>query len=248
MTDSATPSSPSTAAPTTDTAAGAIKLTEEQVAEYLKAHPDFFTNKDELLLDLKVPHQRGDTISLVERQLTLLRDHNLELRRRLGKLVDVARDNDRLFEQTRKLVLGLLESRDLEQAIETLKDGLEQDFEVEYHSLILFTDNPGKLPIREENPESADEVLGDLMAGFKDKSGSSQKVICGCMKSDELKFLFPEQHEQIGSVALAPLNFPDNVGVLALGSSDENHFRATMGSMFLGYLSDVTSRVFSKLL
>ncbi len=248
MTDSATPSTDATVSVNTAVVARSTELAEEQVAEYLKAHPDFFANKDELLLDLNVPHQRGDTISLVERQLILLRDHNLELRRRLGKLVDVARDNDRLFEQTRKLILGLLESQDLEQAVETLKDGLEQDFKVEFHSLILFTDNPANLPIREENPDSADKILGDLMAGFKDKNGSSQKVICGCMKSVELKFLFPDQYEQIGSVALAPLNFPDNVGVLALASSDENHFRATMGSIFLGYLSDVTSRVFSRLL
>ena len=223
-------------------------LTAEQVVHYLKAHPDFFAHQDELLLELNVPHKRGDTISLVERQMSLLRDHNVELRHRLGKLVDVARDNDRLFEQTRKLVLGLLESQDLEQVVETLKDGLEQDFGVEFYSLILFTDNPQNLPIREECPEAADKVLGDLIAGFKDSSASGQKVICGCMKSEELKFLFPDHYESIGSVAMAPLNFPEKVGVLALGSRDENHFRASMGSMFLANLSDVASRIFSRLI
>ncbi|MGI9278504.1 MAG: DUF484 family protein [Endozoicomonas sp.] len=226
----------------------AASITADQVVQYLKSHPDFFMNQDELLLDLKIPHERGVAISLVERQLQLLRDHNLELRRRLGKLVDVARDNDRLFEQTRKLVLGLLESQDLEQATETLKDGLEQDFEVDFHSLILFTRQPANLTIREEDPDTADEILGDLLSGFRDKQSSGQKVICGRMKSRELEFLFPDNHGEIGSVALAPLNFPDNVGVLALGSRDENHFRASMGSLFIGYLSDVTSRVISRLL
>lgn len=226
----------------------ATSISADQVIRYLKSHPDFFMNQDELLLDLKIPHERGVAISLVERQLQLLREHNLELRRRLGKLVDVARDNDRLFEQTRKLVLGLLESQDLEQATETLKDGLEQDFEIDFHSLILFTRQPANLTIREEDPGTADEILGDLLSGFSDRQSSGQKVICGRMRTRELEFLFPEHHGEIGSLALAPLNFPDNVGILALGSRDENHFRASMGSLFIGYLSDVTSRVVSRLI
>ena len=39
------------------------------VAAYLEAHPDFFVEHDELLPSMRIPHQRGDTVSLVERQL-----------------------------------------------------------------------------------------------------------------------------------------------------------------------------------
>ena len=248
MTDSATSEKPVSGSPEQNQDADQTPLNTEQVAQYLQANPDFFVNQDELLLELNIPHERGVAISLVERQLQLLREHNLELRRRLGKLVDVARDNDRLFEQTRKLVLGLLESQDLEQATETLKDGLEHDFEVDFHALILFTEKSSNLPIREEKPDVADNILGDLLAGFKDKRASGQKVICGRMKTRELEFLFPDHHGEIGSVALAPLSFPDKVGVLALASRDENHFRASMGNMFIGYLSDVASRVLSRLI
>ena len=54
-------------------------LQADTVAAYLQAHPDFFNQRDELLLSLRIPHQRGDTISLVERQLELLRGRNIEM-------------------------------------------------------------------------------------------------------------------------------------------------------------------------
>ena len=35
------------------------------IAAYLEAHPDFFVEHEDLLATLRIPHQRGDTISLV---------------------------------------------------------------------------------------------------------------------------------------------------------------------------------------
>ena len=59
------------------------------------------------------PHARGSSISLVERQLAVLRERSLDMHQRLGRLVDVARDNDRLFELTRQLTLDLLDADSL---------------------------------------------------------------------------------------------------------------------------------------
>ncbi len=78
------------------------ELTADQVADWLLDHPHFFADREELLAEMRVPHQRGTAISLVERQLGLLRDRNGEMRHRLTHLMDVARDNDRLFDKTRR--------------------------------------------------------------------------------------------------------------------------------------------------
>lgn len=80
----------------------------ESVAAYLSAHPEFFVDHDELIPDLRIPHLQGGAVSLVERQVKLLRERNIEMRHRLSHLMDVARDNDRLFDKTRRLVLDLL--------------------------------------------------------------------------------------------------------------------------------------------
>ena len=66
------------------------------VAAYLEANPDFFVEHEELLPALRIPHQRGDTVSLVERQMKILRERNIEMRHKLSHLMDVARDNDRV--------------------------------------------------------------------------------------------------------------------------------------------------------
>ena len=39
-------------------------LDSETVAAYLRLHPEFFIDHDELIPDLRIPHQRGDTVSV----------------------------------------------------------------------------------------------------------------------------------------------------------------------------------------
>lgn len=111
------------------------------IAAYLEAHPDFFVQHEELLPALRIPHRRGDTVSLVERQMTILRDRNIELRHRLSHLMDVARDNDRLFDKTRRLILALMDAASLEDVVMSVEDSLRQDFQVPFVSLILLGDN-----------------------------------------------------------------------------------------------------------
>src|SRR5690625_5729921 len=78
------------------------KLTADAVADYLKNHPGFFQARDDLLLSLELTHPHGGAaISLLERQVSILRERNMAMRERLASLVDNARRNDRLFDQTR---------------------------------------------------------------------------------------------------------------------------------------------------
>ena len=101
-------------------------LDDELVADYLRRHPDFFMQQADLLAELRVPHARGSTVSLVERQMSLLRERSLDLQQRMQRLVEVARDNDRLFELTRQLTLDLLDADSLESLVATLEDGLRE--------------------------------------------------------------------------------------------------------------------------
>src|SRR5450830_1401370 len=123
-------------------ASPSVSLEAAAVAAYLEANPDFFVEHEELLPALRIPHQRGDTVSLVERQMKILRERNIEMRNRLSHLMDVARDNDRLFDKTRRLILTLMDATSLEETVIAVEDSLRQDFQVPFVSLILFSDNP----------------------------------------------------------------------------------------------------------
>ena len=87
------------------------------------------------MFNLTLPHQRGNTISLVERQVALLRERNLDYRHHLDNLSVTAQENEKTFERMRKLVLSLLESRDLDQVVDVIRDSLAHDFAIEIHSL-----------------------------------------------------------------------------------------------------------------
>ena len=51
--------------------------TEEQVKSYLKTNPNFFRTQEQLLCELDIPHSAGSAVSLVERQVALLRERNI---------------------------------------------------------------------------------------------------------------------------------------------------------------------------
>ncbi|MCD5989858.1 DUF484 family protein [Pseudomonas sp. CDFA 553] len=215
-----------------DTAAP--NLEAEAIIAYLLDRPDFFAEHDELLVSMRIPHQRGDTVSLVERQLKLLRERNIEMRHRLSQLMDVARDNDRLFEKTRRLNLALMDASSLEEIVIAVEDSLRQDFQVPFVSLILFSDSA--MPVgRWVSSVDAQKAIGGLIG---------DKTVCGALREHELTFLFgAEQGKEVGSTAVATLSHLGLHGVLAIGSRDPQHYKSSVGTLFLNYIADVLSRL-----
>ena len=53
-----------------------VLIDSEMVAGYLRRHPEFFVDHDELIPDLRIPHLPGEAVSLVERQVKLLLVYN----------------------------------------------------------------------------------------------------------------------------------------------------------------------------
>jgi uncharacterized protein len=213
----------------------AHQLDAHTVAEYLRQHPAFFAEYDDLLPDLIIPHQSGQAVSLVERQVKLLRERNIDVRHRLGQLMDVARENDRLFEKSRRLILDLLEAQSLEQVIASIEDSLRDDFQVPFVSLILFSEAQRFPNARTVTHAEAREAIGHLL--------DSGKTLSGVLRPDELTFLFGDQAGQVASTAIAPIQHQGLHGVLALGSRDANHYRNATGTLFLGYIADALARV-----
>lgn len=215
------------------------ELLAEQVAAYLKRHPEFFCEHDDLLGELRIPHHSGSAVSLVERQVSSLRERNNEARQRLNQLMEVARDNDRLFEKTRRLVLEILDTASLEDLVGTLEDRLRHEFKIPFVSLILFAEAP--LPVGRWLPFSeAQQAFGQLL--------DTQKTVFGVLRSHELEFLFPEaERSQIGSAAVVPLSHAGHHGILAIGSPDPQHYKNSMGTLFLNHLAEVLARVLPRL-
>lgn len=213
-------------------------INEDDIVAYITEHPDFFIKHDEVLQLIKIRHESGKAISLIEHQLNRLRNRNQDLQQQLTYLLDTARENDRLFEKTRRLTLELLEANSLDALVATLEDSLRHDFKIENTRFILFNDTP-LLAGHSCKLEDAQAKLGSLI--------NSEKIKTGQFREPALSFLFGENH-RIQSAAIIPLINNNTLGILALGSISPFKYQNETGTIFLQQISDILCRILPKLL
>jgi len=217
-------------APLTDT------VSEDSIADYLKGHPDFFERHAPLVLGLKLPHRAGGaTISLVERQVAMLRTRNAQLERQLKDLVAVAKQNDALVEKIHQLCLKLMRAPTLIQRLERLETGLREDFAAERAVLVLFPASPAEAVrdgfVRRMNADDPDvRPFATFLRAAKPR--------CGPLR-DRQKNIFEHDADEITSAALVPLGTESKLGFLIIGSRDPDHFHPGKRMDFLARLGEV---------
>ncbi len=227
-------------------------IDDKAVADYLAANPGFFNDRDDLLATMVVTHTTGASVSLIERQVAILREQNGGYQQQLAELIDVARVNDVLMVKLQKLVLALLETNELGALLTLIQQSLKDDFNADGVSLCLFAD-PASLSLESD-------LIGDLQVRFVSREDEQFKKLadltqgdepaCGVLTDAELACLFDSAQESgIRSVAQLPLMMGDkgdsaavSLGVLAIGSKDAGRFCAGVGTVFLKYLGALITR------
>src|SRR3990172_4934208 len=240
------------------------QVDEKDVVAYLRNHPDFFVAHCHLLIDLTVPHASGKAVSLIERQVSVLRDQNRQLRRELMDLVQIARENDRLNERLQRLTVALMETHNLSDIFFTLHDALRNDFNADIVTVRLFM--PPQSAATESNELVAlafSDPAKDGLTVFK-KILDAGKPVCGRLTPAQLHYLFKDKAGEIASAALVPITrqtqrtkadedlnktnmhlnmaSDDCFGMLAIGSLDGERFHPAMGTLFLTYMSAIIGR------
>ncbi|HSZ08977.1 MAG TPA: DUF484 family protein [Steroidobacteraceae bacterium] len=209
-------------------------LNDSNVSDYLQNFPDFFERNSQLLTKLRLPHVRdvAATVSLVERQVEVLRERNQSLERKLKELVDVARSNDVLADRIHRLSQRLIRARTLPESIRAIETSLREDFDAMNSVLVLFIEEARAL-----EPDmgrflrvatAADEDLKSFESLL-----TSGKPRCGQVRDAQRDYLFGSESVAIGSVALAPLGRSGALGILAIGASDAERFHPGMSTEFL---------------
>lgn len=228
------------------------EFSEKEISEYLRAHPDFFITHTHLLAELTVPHDSGDSVSLIERQVAVLRDQNRQLRHDLAELVQIARDNDRLTERLQRFTLALMEAESLSDIFFIVHDALRNDFNADLIAVRLFA-SP-RAPLDDSNvlltfafAEHSAVTLAAALSAFK-KILEAGKPVCGKLTPAQAHYLFQERAEEIASTALIPLRKSSAAdeecfGILAIGSFNAERFHPAMGTLFLSSMGTIVSRV-----
>ncbi len=215
-----------------------LDLSEEQVRMYLEDNRDFFERHSDLISIFEFSPTRGRAVSLFEKQVSVLRERNVELRQRISTLTNNAKENDEIFKNSRDLVLALLDAKSLDELNVGFSKAMKNTFKVEFSCIIIFGSETTKRPIRIEKLDVASAKIGAIIKG--------RKPVCGALRDTELEFLFPES-KGIGSAAVMPITNGEPIGVVAMGNSNAVHYNSDMGTLFLTYISEVLARSISNL-
>jgi uncharacterized protein YigA (DUF484 family) len=231
-------------------------LDDEMIADWLHANPDFFDRHADVLSEVKLrqPHG-GRAISLVERQVLVLRERNKALESRMAELIRIGQDNDGIGRRLQQLTADLLQATDAARLPSLLVAGLQHGFAVPQVAIRLWGIDGVDAPFGEEvSPEIRRRI--DELA----------KPYCGPNSYPEAAAWLPAGGESTASMAMLALRRPsaperatqgpqplvatvgDAFGLVVLGSDDAARFQAGMGTAFLERIAEIASASLSRLL
>jgi len=209
------------------------QLGEEQVAEYLQQHPEFFQDHLDLLEQMHIPHPSGNAVSLIAKQLELFRIKHQEQENQLNALIDIARENDAAFSRMHELTLAMLEANSPEEAIANLNEVLAECFLTDFVAVKIIMERP-------------DSPISNIFIGPNDDGLQHFSTVllenqpkCGRPTLAQAQFLFGDAAAEVKSCAIIPMVFTQLEGLLAIGSRDEGRFHYSMGSLFLTQISEI---------
>ena len=202
-------------------------LDPKDVEAFLRAHPNFLQDRPGLLAVLNLPHGGEGAVSLVERQVSVLRERNIASRQKLAELSDIGRENDRLLDATRNTILALLAGENRADLTRIWLNQVTGAFNAEMGTLVWL----------DGLSEDTEEAL------------LASKLICqggafsGVLRPEEMETVFGTAEGE-GSAALVAIRSGEHdIGVLGVGSYDTQRYQAADGTLFLEYLAEVIGQL-----
>jgi uncharacterized protein YigA (DUF484 family) len=210
---------------------------DEQVIAFLKANPDFLERYPELFEILEMRHPSGAAISLIERQVAILRGKSVRLEDRLKTLLDAARDNEQRAANVHRLARSLIRAPTLAATVNALRKCLREDFNVDEVYVGLSS-----AAIKREDIEGLHRVdaNGPVAKAFVDFF-RTRLVECGPLDEARAKLLFPHAKVLPKSAAVVPLEKDKDLGLLVLASQDPQRLQPRQGRLFLEMAAELVA-------
>jgi uncharacterized protein len=218
------------------------QLSHEQVAEYLRDNPAFFELHGELLSSITVPHPHGSrAVSLVERQVEVLRERHKALEMRMAEMLRAGQENDAIADRLQRWTRDLLREPDLAALPAVVVDGLREGFSVPQVALRVWRVAEAYRELPAAQPVEPEVVT--LTDSFK-------QPYCGPNADFTAAGWLAGGGADTRSLALLPLRVgfaPESFGLLVLGSPDAERFKAGLGTAFLERIAELASAALSRL-
>lgn len=216
---------------------------EHDIVRYLRDHPDFFEKHQDVLAGMLLSHHSGSAVSLIERQVQILREQKEEQKRKLQSLISTAQNNEKLNTNVNTLILELLDASSLDDVLSVIHQRIRADFEADAIVVKLLASGNNVL---KEHAELTAWQQPALAIG--EKVMTARQPVCGSFNAEQMQALFDDA--DIQSAGIVPLakdkNSKNCYGIIAIGSYDPQRFRADMGTLFLSLLGQVLTRILKR--
>jgi uncharacterized protein YigA (DUF484 family) len=211
-----------------------LNLDEQLVKDYLLANPQFFIQNADVLQTIRLSHKERGVVSLVERQQELLRAKVQVLEEEITQLMSIARQNESIFLTFSELYLQLINSPDEATLYQSMLDILSDKLNLPSIYLKRFAEQENQFHI----PKAQLDTLLEHRFTRND-------YYFGRLSAQEQYQLFPDNLD-VKSAAVMLLGEEGEVGIVAFGSTDENHFFPGMDILFLKELRKILSLMLEK--
>jgi uncharacterized protein len=207
-------------------------LSIEEVATFLRSHPEFFEAHPDVLLNIEVPHPHGGrTVSIPERQLIATREKVRLLESKLAELIKFGQENDVLSDKVHALALKLTAANTRNQIIDTLYLDLLDSFQVPHVVVRLWN-----VDIPENSVAPEFQAVASELRQFTE---AMTAPYVGAHPVYETNLWFGEHAPHLKSYAMVSLKHGDVFGVLLLASENAERFYTGMGTVFLSRIGDI---------
>lgn len=211
-------------------------IAEDDVVEYLRRHPDFLSERPDLMRVLTPPARRnGDgVVDLQQFMIERLRAEVARLKKNQRVLIGANRAHRIRQSRINEAVIDLLTARTFEEVIQTLTTDLSLRLDVDAVALCVETEEPNvpgvtRGGVRILRPGTIDAVMG-----------ASNDVVLGASAAGDRR-IFRQAAGLVQSDALLRLRISPlaPTGLLALGSRDVAHFQDGESTELLDFLARV---------
>ena len=220
-----------------------VEPTDDQVAGYLRAHPEFFATRPELLRVMAAPSRwSGDTVVDLQRfQVESLRGEIAGLRDCANEVIETSRTNLAIQTRTHAAVLALIAAPDLEHLLRVVSDDL---------AILLGVD----VAVLSVEPAACLQVLiggiGRLRSGDVDRFVGPGRDVALYREMVDDGTLFGAGAGLVRSAALARIRWAEEmpVGLLGFGCRRDGAFHPGQGTELLRFLAKIVEVCLSRLL
>lgn len=213
------------------------QLDEAEVAAWLKTHPDIFSRYPDLLGDLELRHSAGSAVSLMEKQVDILRARNQRLEERLTRLMDAARENESRAGNVHRLARTLMRAPSLAGVAAGLRQCMRDDFGVDEVFIGLAAGQFKRHDIEGLTVVEPEGRIGKAYENFF----RTRLIECGPLEEARARLLFPKADPLPLSAAVVPLEKEKMLGMVAFGSRDPERFQPRQGKLFLEMTAELVA-------